>query len=192
MHTETTPNPLALKFVLHMPAVVEGDHIFSSEKEALAFPVLAEILSLPGVHSVFLNTSFLTITKAPQVSWALLESVILSILHHHQKDFPLSLSLGQPSFSAPQTSEFVNWLPETEEIRAICQEIEDLLDGHIRPMIAEDGGAVSLVAFKEGIAYVHLKGACEGCGHAGDTLKQGIEQTLRYYIPEILGVEAVN
>lgn len=188
MHTETTPNPLAMKFILDRPVVQEGDYVFSSSQSVASWPVLDEILSLPGVHSVFLTRDFMTITKTPEIAWSLLESVVLSILQHHQGDFPLDLS---SQGSAPEST-WDHWTPPSTEVAEICQEIEALLESRIRPAIEADGGAIAFCAFENGVVYVRLQGACVSCPHSQETLKQGIEQTLCYYIPEVQSVHAIS
>lgn len=192
MYTEETPNPLALKFFLGMPIVEDGAYLFSSWKEASGIEALEDILSLPGIHSVLLMPEFITITKTDSVPWALLESVIFSVFSHHLHSFPLDMTQASGLEDPLQENQFAEWAPPTEEIASICQDIKDLINSKIKPAIEADGGMITFHAFENGIVYVGLHGACSECPHSGDTLKQGIEQTLTYYIPEVTEVMLVN
>lgn len=225
MYTEPTPNPLALKFILGQPVVDQGTYLLSSAQEASHIPVLNEILLLPGIVSIVVSPEFLSITKTEAVAWTLLESIILSILHHHWGDFPLqSQSLrsdrlpirarpGAPENASlagdaldPQTtpapdisgvdplyraSTWQNWVPPTPDIAALMHDIEALVDEMVRPAVEADGGMLTVCGFQEGIVYVLLQGACTSCPHSQDTLKGGVENTLRHYIPDVVGVEMV-
>jgi Fe-S cluster biogenesis protein NfuA len=186
MYTEETPNPLALKFILGKPIVHEGHYLFSSLQEAQGLPVLEDILSLPGIESLLLTREFLTVTKTGDVPWSLLESIILSALEHHFSSFPLSPA--EPR-SATSHDQFQEWVPPDEETAEICREIESLIATRIRPAVEADGGIISFRAFQEGIVYVQLQGACSTCPMSSETLKNGIQQTLTYYIPEVVSVE---
>jgi Fe-S cluster biogenesis protein NfuA len=187
--TEPTPNPLAMKFWAEVSMALQGEYIFSSPMEAQDLPALEEILSLPGIQSVFICPQFLTVTKKSVVSWDLLENIIISILQHHSLDFPLDCQQAKTESPTVAFAEIPR--PQTEEEKSLYQEIEDVLDGHIRPAIAEDGGFLSFLGFQNGVVYIQLRGACEGCPSSEVTLKDGIERTLKYYIPEVESVESV-
>lgn len=212
MHTEETPNPLSLKFYPDTP-LLEGEVcVFSSASSVRGAPFLEDLLSLPGVHSLMLAPEFMTVTKVPEIPWSLLESIIFSILQHYQNTFPLSTQALQNSAVLPVQSEedvsleeiplsgsgqlhtkrFLNWTPPSEEIQAICVEIEELLETHIQPAVRADGGQITFLAFEEGTVYVQMQGACSGCPHSQVTLQEGIQRTLRYYVPEVHTVQAVE
>lgn len=186
MYTEETPNPLALKFILGQPIVEEGHYLFSSLQEAQGLTVLEDILSLPGIESVLLTREFLTVTKTGDVPWSLLESIILSALQHHLSAFPLTPSERAYPMHPDQ---FEGWVPPDEETAEICREIETLIDTRIRPAVEADGGIILFRAFEKGVVYVVLQGACSTCPMSSETLKNGIQQTLTYYIPEVVSVE---
>lgn len=185
VYTETTPNPLALKFILGQCIVEEGYYLFSSLKEAQGLGVVEDIFSLPGIESVLLTPHFMTVTKKERVPWPLLESIILSALQHHWQTFPLFISAAP---SSPQ-EEWGNWVPPTPEIQEIFRDIQELVEGKIRPAIEADGGIITVCAFEKGVVYIKLQGSCSSCPHSQETLKGGIEQTLSYYIPEVKTVE---
>jgi Fe-S cluster biogenesis protein NfuA len=190
MYTETTPNPLALKIILGTHPVESGYFLYSSLPEVKNQPVLEDILSLPGIDSILITPDFITINKTQDVPWTLLESIVLSILQHHLGAFPLSLD--NAGVSAPGQEKWKDWKPESPEIAAICQDIQDLIDGRIRPAVEADGGMISFCGYEDHIVYVELQGACSTCPHSAETLTGGIEQTLRYYIPEIKEVRLVE
>jgi Fe-S cluster biogenesis protein NfuA len=189
MYAETTPNPLALKIVLGVPPVDHGYFLFSSLAEGKNNPVLEDILSLPGVESILLTPEFVTINKTESVPWTLLESIVMSIFQHHLGAFPLALESVIP-VNADQ-DRWHNWVPGTPELQAVCKDIEDLIDGRIRPAVEADGGMISFCGYEDGIVYLKLQGACSSCPHSQETLTGGIEQTLRYYVPEITAVHLV-
>ena len=128
--------------------------------------------------------------KTPEVPWTLLESIVLSVFQHHLGAFPLSLeNIG---VAQSHSEKWKDWKAETPEIEAICKDIEDLIAGRIRPAVEADGGMISFCGYEDQIVYVQLQGACSTCPHSTETLTGGIEQTLKYYIPEIKEVHLVS
>jgi len=189
VYAETTPNPLALKIVLGMPPVNHGYFLFSSLSQGKHHPVLEDILSLPGIESLLLTPDFITVNKTADVPWTLLESIVMSVLQHHLSAFPLDLE--SPAVLEKNQDKWHNWQPETPEMAAICKDIQDLIDSRIRPAVEADGGMISFSGYEDGIVYVQLQGACSTCPHSQETLTGGIEQTLKYYIPEVKEVRLV-
>ncbi len=189
MYSEQTPNPLALKIILGTPPVDSGYFLFSSLPEGKNHPVLEDLLSLPGIDSILLTPDFITVNKTADVPWTLLESIIMSILQHHLGSFPLTIGLMDAG--EKNDEKWQNWTPETPEIAAICKDIEELIDSRIRPAVEADGGMISFCGYEAGIVYVSLQGACSTCPHSSETLTGGIEQTLKYYIPEVEQVSLV-
>lgn len=169
-------------------SVCEKDyHSFFQASEVEGIPVLEEIFSLPGVCSLFIAPDFITVTKSEEVTWSLLESVIFSILTHYQDSFPLTWVKSATELP-PVTVSLEGWKPEDPHTEAICKEIEELLASKIRPNVEADGGAISFKAFVDGVVYVQLWGACASCPHSTQTLQHGVEQLLRFYIPEVKSV----
>lgn len=189
MYTETTPNPLALKIILGIPPVDKGYFLFSSLAEGKNHPVLEDILSLPGIESLLLTPDFLTVNKTPDVPWTLLESILLSVLQHHLSAFPLNLEIAGPAEKSEE--KWHNWTPPTPEVAALCKDLEELIETHVRPAVEADGGMISLCGYEDGVVYVKLQGACSSCPHSQETLTGGVEQTLRYYVPEVREVRLV-
>jgi len=190
MYTEETPNPLAMKFMLGKMPVEQGYYFFSSAKEGQGIPILEDIFSLPGIESILFTPDFITITKTDQVPWTLLESILLSAFQHHFDSFPLVLDQIQFNRQSDE-DQWSGWTPPTPEIADICKDIEELIETKVRPAIEADGGMITFCAFEEGVVYIKLQGACSSCPHSQETLKGGIEQTLKYYIPEVNTVELV-
>ncbi len=219
MRTEETPNPLARKFYADTFFIKGEPCFFSDAEKKYEHAFLDDILSLPGVQSLLLTEDFMTITKTQEVPWTLLESIIFSAILHHKKSFPLvaeelhrikeeddcashvqehetsASSMPdddfQESLSPQERQRLKNWVAPSDDIQAIVEEIEEILETHIRPGVQADGGLITLCAFENGVVYVELQGACSGCPHSQVTLQEGIQRTLRYYIPEVESVEAL-
>ncbi|MBL0318212.1 MAG: NifU family protein [Alphaproteobacteria bacterium] len=204
IQTESTPNPETLKF---MPGVeVMGDQgpvSISSEEEAKSrSPLAASLFEIGRVKSVFLGSDFVSVTKIQDADWSTLKVEILTtIMDHFLAGKPvLSHADASPARSthhhhhgggccgglADDGDEF----EDTE----LTKQIKELLETRVRPAVAQDGGDITFKRFNEetGIVYLELHGACSGCPSSTATLKQGIENMLKYYVPEITAVEAVN
>jgi Fe-S cluster biogenesis protein NfuA len=136
-----------------------------------------------NVDGVFIGKDFITITKSEQVNWESLKPSILSKIH----DFLSSGKKVEGQNNKKKIKENYN-----KKDLEIVKQINDLLDERIKPAVAQDGGDISFVKFDAGIVYLELRGACAGCPSSTITLKSGIENMLKYYIPEIVSVEAVN
>lgn len=193
MYAESTPNPLAMKFVLGKPIVEGSARSFDRNQNIEGIPVLEDLFSLPGVEAILLTQEFITVTKTPDSSWNLLEGVILSALHFHLDAFPLKYWVSQEKSennSCPIASDLEPGMNREEN--AFYRDLEDLIDGRIRPAIEADGGIIDLRGFKDGVVYVQLRGACTACPHADETLKEGIERMLTYYLPEVQRVEVID
>lgn len=188
MQAQETPNPLSLKFLIPGGAT-RGEYLsFFSAQEVKHFPVLKEILELPGVEHIFLAPDFMTVTRKEETPWSLLQSIILCVLQHYKQSFPLENITSSNSFvETPETH-----IQYTEDERAIVEEIETLIATRVRPNVEADGGTIQFAYMVNGIVYVRLEGACAGCPHSSQTLTYGIENLLKYYIPEVQRVEAVT
>jgi Fe-S cluster biogenesis protein NfuA len=180
MYTEPTPNPLAIKFVLGKPVTDGMNYLVSSEKETGGITVLEEIFALPGIDCLLLTPEFITITFRQESALSLLESIVLSTFHHYLDSFPLS---EQAWDNAPFPSEEKPW-PSS----GVHDDIKTIVQEYIQPAIEADGGSIHLKSFENGVLCVQLQGACSGCPHSQETLINGIERTLKYYIPEIQSV----
>ncbi len=183
IQTEATPNPATLKFLPGREVLGEGAMDFPSAETAGPSPLAQRLFSVPGVTGVFLGPDFITVTK-DETEWQHLKPVVLgAIMEHFTSGAPVLADA-----SATEESAHAAYDGEDEEIVA---QIKDLLDTRVRPAVAQDGGDIVFHGFKEGTVYLHMRGACAGCPSSTMTLKNGIENLLRHYIPEVELVEAV-
>lgn len=180
IQTEPTPNPATLKFLPGQTIMASGTADFAAVADAGCSPLAARLFEVPGVVRVFLGSDFVSVTKADDEAWHILKPAILGALMEH-------LTAGRPIIedAAPAAIE------DGAEDAEIVKEIKELLDTRVRPAVAQDGGDIVYRGFESGIVYLHLQGSCAGCPSSTATLKMGIENLLKHYIPEVEGVEAV-
>jgi len=182
IQTEATPNPQTLKFIPGQSVMPSGSADFPSAEGADASPLAARIFAVDGVEGVFLGPDFVTVTKGEE-DWAHLKPAILgAILEHYQSGDPVMQGEG------PRVSHAAHDGPDSE----IVGQIIELLDTRVRPAVAQDGGDITFHGFDRGVVYLHMQGACAGCPSSTLTLKQGIENLLRHYIPEVVEVRPVG
>jgi len=184
IQTEETPNPATLKFLPGREVMPAGVADFTSAEEAQARSPLALILfGIQGVKGVFLGLDFITVTKSDEKSWATLKPMILgAIMDHYTSGHPVIA--GGPG---AEDEEFNDGLPPE-----VVSQIKELIDTRVRPAVAQDGGDIIYKGFREGTVYLHMRGSCAGCPSSTATLKMGIENMLRHYVPEVRQVEAIN
>lgn len=184
IQTETTPNPLTLKFVPGVPVHPTGTAFYTSPEAAVESPLAMALFEIEGVTAVFFNTDFLTITRAPEVEWDLLKPELLTLMMDH-------FVAGKPVVEVKAApADNISTAP-TEEDSEIVAQIKELIELRVRPAVAQDGGDIIYHSFEEGIVRLELHGACSGCPSSTLTLKQGIENMLKHYVPEVQSVEAV-
>ena len=183
IQTEETPNPSTLKFIPGKVLLESGTQEFKSKKDAKSNSLANMLFEDENVDGVFIGKDFITITKSDQVNWESLKPSLLSKIH----DFLSSGKKVEGQNNKKKIKENYN-----KKDLEIVKQINDLLDERIKPAVAQDGGDISFVKFDDGIVYLELRGACAGCPSSTITLKSGIENMLKYYIPEIVSVEAVN
>jgi len=187
IQTETTPNPATLKFLPGREVMPEGTADFANAQAGAHSPLAAALFAIPGVERVFFGADFVTVTKhVGDADWKHLKPAILgAIMEHFTRDRPLFEGAGGSDAEVEQVYE-----GETAEIVA---QIKELLDTRVRPAVAGDGGDITFQGFDagSGTVFLHLKGSCSGCPSSTMTLKNGIENMLRHYIPEVSAVEAV-
>ena len=187
IETEPTPNPATLKF-LPGRAVMDGTRDFATPEEAEASPLAEAIFSLGDVTGVFFGGDFISVTAAPGVDWRGLKPDVLAILlDHFSANMPL-FRQGAAGFSVPPADEGIADDPADAEIIA---QIRELIDTRVRPAVANDGGDIVYRGFDKGKVSLRMHGACAGCPSSTATLKNGIEQLLKYYVPEVTEVRAV-
>lgn len=188
IETETTPNPATLKFLPGRAVMNAGTRDFASPEEAEASPLAEAIFGLGDVVGVFFGRDFVSVTVAPGADWTQAKPEILSILLDH---FTANMPLFKPasaSFSVPAEEAGLEDDPADADIVA---QIKDLLETRVRPAVANDGGDIVYRGFREGRVYLKMQGACAGCPSSSATLKNGIEQLLKHYVPEVTEVLSV-
>lgn len=183
IQTEETPNPRTLKFLPGKQVMEKGTVTFIDEEMAKESPLAEVLFKIEHVESVFFGSDFITVTKSEKADWQLLKPAILTtIMDHYVTGKPILK--GQERVTKKDTS--------SENDTPIIKEIKELIDTRVRPAVAEDGGDIVFDSFEDGIVKLELYGACSGCPSSTVTLKEGIENMLKHYIPEVERVEAVN
>ena len=182
IQTEETPNPETLKFIPGNIILKTGTADFSNKDVALKSPLASRLFEIDGVSRVFLATDFISVTKEPQLDWNNLKpSILTGIMEHYSSGLPAINDIEK------KTSESNN-IEDSETIK----QIKDLLETRVRPAVAMDGGDISFCSFESGVVTLQMKGACAGCPSSTATLKMGIENMLRHYIPEVTEVRAAE
>lgn len=187
IQTETTPNPATLKFLPGQVVMEMGTADFRDPAEATAkSPLAARLFDVDGVTGVFFGYDFVTVTKNEAVEWHHLKPAILaSVMEHFMAGAPV-MAQDQPAGGMVDEEEFFEAGDES-----IVATIKELIETRVRPAVAQDGGDITFRGFKDGVVFLHMKGACAGCPSSTATLKHGIQNLLRHFIPEVEQVEAV-
>jgi Fe-S cluster biogenesis protein NfuA len=182
IQTESTPNPATLKFLPGQTVLEMGTADFPNAEAAAASPLARRIFATGDVAGVFFGTDFITVTKADTAIWDHIKPGILgAIMEHYQSGAPVIEGEQAASGHAEHTGEDGD----------IVRQIKELLDTRVRPAVAQDGGDITFHGFDRGVVYLHMQGACAGCPSSTLTLKMGIENLLRHYIPEVTEVRPV-
>jgi Fe-S cluster biogenesis protein NfuA len=182
IQTEQTPNPATLKFLPGCTVMEAGTANFPKRDDAGRSPLAERLFELPEVTGVFLGADFITVTKNGGSEWQHLKPPVLAAIMEH-------LTAGRPIITGePSGSTAGEAAGEENEIVA---QIKELLETRVRPAVAMDGGDITFEDFEDGIVYLHMQGSCSGCPSSTATLKAGIENMLRHYIPEVVEVRAV-
>jgi Fe-S cluster biogenesis protein NfuA len=180
IQTEQTPNPATLKFLPGREVMATGTADFPSAEQARRSPLAERLFGIEGVAGVFFGNDFITVTKDAERDWHLMKPAILgAIMEHFTAGKPiLAESAAAPAEGAEEDSEIVS-------------QIKELIDTRVRPAVAQDGGDIVFDSFTDGVVYLHMQGSCSGCPSSTATLKSGIENMLKHYVPEVLEVRAV-
>jgi Fe-S cluster biogenesis protein NfuA len=183
IQTEATPNPATLKF-LPGRMVLEGATLDLRDREQATQSPLAEgLFGINGVSGVFFGSDFITVTKSAG-EWQQLKPMIIgAIMEHFMSGAPL-LTAGSAALSDGE--EFFD-AADAETVATI----KDLIETRVRPAVANDGGDITFKGFKEGVVYLNMKGACSGCPSSTATLRHGIQNLLRHYVPNVTEVRPV-
>ncbi len=181
IQTEQTPNPATLKFLPGCTVMESGTANFPERGAAARSPLAERLFELPEVTGVFLATDFITVTKNGDAEWHQLKPAVLAAIMEH-------FTAGRPVIIGDSSEATGSAAEEDDEIVAA---IKELLETRVRPAVAMDGGDITFEDFEDGVVYLHMQGSCSGCPSSTATLKAGIENMLRHYIPEVTEVRAV-
>ena len=178
VQTEDTPNPATLKFIPGVPVMTTGTIEFTSLEKADRSPFARRLFDVAGVKRVFFGSDFITVTKEASHEWHVMKPAILGAIVEH-------FTTGQAVVTeAPAVA---GAQPDDDDV---VRQIKDLLESRVRPAVAADGGDILFDRFEDGIVYLEMRGSCSGCPSSLATLKMGIENMLRHYVPEVVEVRA--
>ncbi|MEP9354565.1 NifU family protein [Xanthobacter sp. KR7-65] len=184
IQTETTPNPATLKFLPGRSVLGEGTLDLRSSEESDLSPLAQRLFDVRGVAAVFLGSDFVTVTKS-EAEWPQIKPAILgAIMEHYMSGAPVLSEGVKPDVT--DADEFFE-----EKDAEIVATIKELLETRVRPAVANDGGDITFRGFKDGTVFLNMKGSCSGCPSSTATLKNGIENLLKHFVPEVLEVQAV-
>src|SRR6185437_14167145 len=182
IQTEATPNPATLKFLPGRPVLEAGTLDMPTREAAAQSPLAEKLFDLPNVGGVFYGADFISVTKTDG-DWQQIKPAVLgAIMEHYMSGAPLLAAEAQ----AAASDEFFDAADE-ETVTLI----KDLIETRVRPAVASDGGDITFKGYKEGIVYLHMQGACSGCPSSTATLKHGIQNLLRHFVPEVQEVRPI-
>ena len=181
IQTEATPNPATLKFLPGRPVLEHGTLDLRGADEAAKSPLAARLFGIPGIDGVFFGSDFITVSKSAG-EWPQLKPAILgAIMEHFMSGAPL-LNEGETAESANEDEFF-----EPADADTVAT-IKELIETRVRPAVANDGGDITFRGFRDGVVFLHMKGACSGCPSSTATLRHGIQNLLRHYVPDVVEV----
>jgi Fe-S cluster biogenesis protein NfuA len=185
IQTEATPNPATLKFLPGQPVLPGSTRDYRSGEDAESSPLARRLFEISNVSGVFLGHDFVTVTRSGG-EWQQLKPAILgAIMDHYMSGIPV-LAEERAAPAEEGDGEFF------EEAHApLVKTIKDLLDSRVRPAVAQDGGDITFKGFRDGVVYLNMKGSCAGCPSSTATLKHGVENLLRHFVPEVNEVRPV-
>ena len=187
IQTEATPNPATLKFLPGREVLPGGTLEITEAESAKQSPLAEGLFAVPGITGVFFGNDFITVTKRGDLDWQHLKPAVLgAIMDHYLKGRPL-LAEGVAAV-APGVEDGEFFDPDDE---ALVGTIKELIETRVRPAVAQDGGDITFKGFREGVVFLTMKGSCAGCPSSTATLKQGIENLLRHFVPEVQEVRPV-
>ena len=181
IQTDITPNPASLKFLPGRVVMERGTADFRSVEEANSSILAQNLFKIEGVEGVFFGSDFISITKSESFDWQILKPSVLGAIS-------VQYESGASIIDKIENTEKNSTVTKDSEI---VVQIKELLDTKVRPAVAMDGGDITFSDFKDGIVFLHMQGACSGCPSSTVTLKAGIENMLKHYLPEVQGVEPV-
>jgi len=181
IETEITPNPETLKFVVGNEYIFQTNIEIKNEKEAKRFKFSKDFFELKGVQRIFIGENFVSVTKEKDVTWNYLKTKVLTFMLDYISSNKIIIE-----------KEVIKKILKKNKKNKISIDIEKIIDEKVRPAVAKDGGDIIFENFDKGIVYLTLRGACAGCPSSTATLKQGIENLLKHYFPEVKEVRALN
>jgi len=181
IQTESTPNPLTLKFTPGIEIMESGTVFFTSRDDASISPLATTLFDIEGVNAVFFGSDFITITKDEASHWEALKPILLTSIMDH-------FMAGKPVMTKSNEAKMV----VSDNDSDLVKQIKELIETRVRPAVAQDGGDIIFRGFEDGIVQLELHGSCSGCPSSTVTLKNGIENMLKHYVPEVIAVEAVE
>jgi len=179
IQTETTPNPATLKFLPGREVMAHGTANFPDAGAAHRSPLAQRLFGIEGVTGVFLGSDFVSVSKDASLDWYQLKPAVLGAIMEH-------FTQGEPVILGADDADVAG--AEDDEVTA---QIRELLETRVRPAVAQDGGDIIFHRYEDGIVYLHMQGSCSGCPSSTATLKAGIENMLRHYVPEVVEVRAI-
>jgi Fe-S cluster biogenesis protein NfuA len=182
IQTETTPNPASLKFLPGRIVLGTGTAEFRDAEEAARSPLAERLFAVNGVSGVFLGGEFITVTKG-EGEWQHLKPAVLGAIMEH---FLSGMPVLRESVRDEGDGEFY-----AEEDAEVVATIKELIETRVRPAVAQDGGDITFQGFRDGVVYLNMRGSCAGCPSSTATLKHGIENLLRHFVPEVEEIREV-
>lgn len=177
IQTENTPNPSTVKFIPGVAVMPSGVAEFTNAEQGAKSPLAERIFEIAGVQSVFFGRDFVSVTKNDSVEWHEIKARILAAVMQH-------FSMGEPLFKGDHEEGGAN----DDLLDEISKQIKELIETRVRPAVAQDGGDIIFDKFERGVVFLKMRGACSGCPSSTVTLKNGVENMLRHYVPEVLEV----
>jgi Fe-S cluster biogenesis protein NfuA len=182
IQTEATPNPQTLKFIPGKPVLEDGTADFRAKGEADASPLARRLFDIDGVAGVFLGSDFISVTKT-DAEWQHLKPMILGAIMEHYLS-------GAAVVEDDGANDAADGAYDADDADVVAT-IKELLETRVRPAVAQDGGDITFAGFRDGVVYLHMRGACSGCPSSTATLRHGIENLLKHFCPEVEEVQAV-
>lgn len=180
IQTEDTPNPSTLKFIPGEPVMGSGVANFARKEDAAKSPLADVLFNINGVEAVYLGADFISVTKSAEKPWDTLKvEVLTTIMEHFVAGRPVMLESG--------TLESAQNADDSD----VVKQIREIIETRVRPSVAQDGGDIVFHSFEDGVVKLELHGSCSGCPSSSVTLKNGIENMLKHYVPEVESVEEV-
>jgi Fe-S cluster biogenesis protein NfuA len=184
IQTEPTPNPATLKFIPGKTVLGEGTVDFRDKSEATTSPLAQRLFGVDGVTGVFLGSDFISVTKSEGDEWQHIKPAILGAIMEHYMS-------GAPTIDAGETTADEVHGDYDAKDEDTVKTIKELLDTRVRPAVANDGGDITFHGFKDGIVFLHMRGACSGCPSSTATLRHGIENLLKHFCPDVQEVRPI-